>query len=602
MVAAARSILLAVVCALVCAAPTAAGLPVPAPNPVQAENALPGTTAWLVQAGGDIEVYASQISAVSATSSTSMSAPRTDTGSPSTGSAGTAAPVRAWSAARPAAAPTSRAARRGRRSGAEPIRAGWPVTDTMRVGGDWTSGYYLAEAVLTSGPWVGRVATTFFVVHPPAQTPGSSVLVQVPVNTWEAYNAWGGKSLYDFFPPRAYAVSFDRPFGLMAQSPMWWEIQLVRFLEREGYDVSYQTDVDTDLDGASLLRHRLVMVAGHDEYWSGAMRDAFDTALADGTNLAFMGSNDGYWQVKYADGDRTIVSAKSLSDPNPVLAEKTAMFREIGRPECELMGVQHQFLRVLPHALDYTVTPAGAADPWLAGTGFNAGDTVAGVVGREHDVINPYPMSCFHPGLTTLFHYDGGGVDQNGDAVRFTAPSGARVFASGAQQFTWALDDWRSDGSLFPEPPIQPWRGVPVDPRLQQFMREHARRPHPAGRAGRAHHPDRQPSTHCLGHAFHGPAHARVRRRSPCRRPLGAPLPRHLALRGTRAARLRAGHGRRRRRRPLAQTLGRRLRSRSAITTPHEPLPGERQPRARASTSKDKLREQAPRPRLRRGG
>ena len=49
--------------------------------------------------------------------------------------------------------------------------------------------------------------------------------------------------------------------------------------------------------------------------------------------------------------------------------------------------------------------------------------------------------------------------------------SGARVFASGAQQFAWALDDWRSDGSLFPTPPIEPWRGVPVDPRLQQFMR-----------------------------------------------------------------------------------------------------------------------------------
>jgi hypothetical protein len=201
------------------------------------------------------------------------------------------------------------------------------------------------------------------------------------------------------------------------------------------------------------------------------MRDAFDTALADGTNLAFMGSNDGYWQVKYADSDRTIVSAKSLSDPNPVLSQKTAMFREIGRPECMLMGVQHVFLHVLPHALDYTVTAAAASDGWFAGTGLHPGDTIVGVVGREHDQINPYPMSCFHPGLTVLFHYDGGGVDQNGDAVRFTAPSGARVFASGAQQFSWALDDWRSDGSLFPEPPIQPWRGVPVDPRLQQFMR-----------------------------------------------------------------------------------------------------------------------------------
>ena len=291
---------------------------------------------------------------------------------------------------------------------------------------------------------------------------GSRILVQVPVNTWEAYNRWGGKSLYDFYGPRAYRVSFDRPFGEMAQTPMWWEIQLVRFLEREGYDVSYQTDIDTNADPGSLLRHRAVVVAGHDEYWTSGIRDAFDTALAQGTNLAFMGSNDGYWRIKLEDGDRTIFGYKSLYDPAPVLADKTALFREIGRPECNLMGVLHQFLVPLPYALDYAVTDAGATDPWLAGTGFARGDAITGVVGREHDVLNPYPESCFHPGLTVLFHYDGKGIDQNGDAVRFTAPSGARVFASGAQQFAWALDDWRSDGSLAPVPPVEPWQGVPV--------------------------------------------------------------------------------------------------------------------------------------------
>ncbi len=154
-----------------------------------------------------------------------------------------------------------------------------------------------------------------------------------------------------------------------------------------------------------------------------------------------------------------------------MLADKTAMFREIGSPECMLTAVQHQFLVSRPSALDYAVTDAGAADPWLAGTGFAAGDTISGVVGREHDVLNPFPESCFHPGLTVLFHYEGDGGDQKGDAIRYTAPSGARVFASGAQQFAWALDDWRSDGTIAPVPPIDPWRGVPVDPRLQQFMR-----------------------------------------------------------------------------------------------------------------------------------
>ena len=244
----------------------------------------------------------------------------------------------------------------------------------------------------------GGVATAFFVLHDRPDAPASQIVVQVPVNTWEAYNTWGGASLYSFLGPRSIAVSLERPLGFMAQSPMWWEIQTVRFLEREGYDVTYQTDVDTDVDPASLLRHRLVIVAGHDEYWSSKMRDGFDTALAAGTNLAFMGSNDAYWNVGYGDGHTTVVSAKSLYDPNPILREKTAMFREIGRPECELMGVLHQFFVSVPTALDYAVTDAGAADPWLAGTGLHAGDTIAGVVGREHDVINPYPESCFHPG------------------------------------------------------------------------------------------------------------------------------------------------------------------------------------------------------------
>ena len=516
MVLAARAVFSVAVCALACSVSSAAVSRAPALNAIQRENARPGTTAWQMQAGGDIAVYTSQISAGAGDEldfhvSTAYRYRIVDYRLGWYGGAGAR-----LVGCSPGCSSDEQGRAQGPPVGAEPIRAGWPVTDVMRVGVDWTSGYYLAEAVLTSGPWTGRVATTFFVVHPPAHALGSEILVQVPVNTWEAYNAWGGKSLYDFFPPRAYAVSFDRPFGAMAQSPMWWEIQLVRFLEREGYDVSYQTDVDTDLDGASLLRHRLVMVAGHDEYWSGAIRDAFDTALAEGTNLAFMGSNDGYWRIKYSDDDRTIVSYKSLYDPNPVLAQKTAMFREIGRPECELMGVQHQFLRVLPHALDYTVTAAGAADPWLAGTGLHAGDAVVGVVGREHDVINPYPISCFHPRLTVLFHYDGAGVDQNGDAVRFTAPSGARVrLRSAAVRLgTRRLAQRRIAVPRAARAALERRSRRPASAAVHA---QHARRPNEACLSGWALRPDgrRPPARADQPHGR--PAHARIRRRSPCR-------------------------------------------------------------------------------------
>ena len=210
-------------------------------------------------------------------------------------------------------------------AGEEPIRAGWRATDVLRTGGEWTSGYSVVEAVLTSGPEAGRAGWTFFVLRAAAGAAPTAILVQAPVNTWEAHNQWGGKSLCDV-----------------------------------------GTRAHTDRGPTSLLRHQLVIVAGHDEYWTLAM-----------------------------------------DDPNPDPPRKTAMFREIGRPESCLMGVQHTFFAVLRHPLDYTVNPAGASDPWLAGTGLRAGDTVAGVVGREHDKLSPYPAACFRPGLTVIFHYDG---------------------------------------------------------------------------------------------------------------------------------------------------------------------------------------------------
>ena len=287
-----------------------------------------------------------------------------------------------------------------------PIRANWPVTDTFAAGSNWVSGSYMIRFVLTSGPRVGLASWTFLIVREPAART-SQILVQVPVNTWEAYNAWGGKSPYDTkIRQRMYRVSFDRPYGAEAQSPLWYEIQLVRFLERNGYT--------------------------------------------------------GYWQLKYEDGGRTLFGYKSLYDPEPNLRLKTATFRDVGRPESELMAVQHQF--ILPPQFaqhDYTVTEAARNDPWFAGTGLSPGDTIKDALGPEYDVINPFPNSCVKPGLKVLFHFQGYPTMQNGDAVRFTAPSGAQVFASGAQRFTWALDTWGT---------AQFGHAAPANPGVQRFM------------------------------------------------------------------------------------------------------------------------------------
>jgi hypothetical protein len=239
---------------------------------------------------------------------------------------------------------------------------------------------------------------------------------------------------------------------------------MVRFLEREGYDVAYQTDRDTDLRPESLQQHRLVVVIGHDEYWTKRMRDAFDAARDAGTNLAFTNSNAAYWQVRYEDGGRTLVAYKRASpDPEADPALRTIQFRELGRPECALLGVMHYVIRTHQTGpVDYTATDAAATDPWFAGTGFRPGDVVADVVGNEWDSLphSPDTWACHQPGVTDLFHYEG--PPQNADAVRYTAPSGARVFATGAQQWSCSLDTFNLGVH---------GRTLAPDPRLRQFMR-----------------------------------------------------------------------------------------------------------------------------------
>nr|MBA3907530.1 hypothetical protein [Pseudonocardiales bacterium] len=164
--------------------------------------------------------------------------------------------------------------------GAGTVVANWPVTDEITIGEGWVSGLYEVRARLLSGPQAGNSATTFLVVR---QSHSSSrMLVQIPTNTWQAYNGWGGTSLYPFSSQdgrQAIRVSYERPYAWSlpgGQGPLGWELPLLRFIERHGYDVTYQSDVFTAAHPNSLLRHRLVVVAGHSEYWTKSMRDGFD--------------------------------------------------------------------------------------------------------------------------------------------------------------------------------------------------------------------------------------------------------------------------------------------------------------------------------------
>ena len=443
-------------------------------DPIRAENMRSGTTAWEAPDGDGVAIdgYASEVSALPGETlhlhvSTRPAAPYHVEVYRLGWYGGSGARLLACIPVGCSAFEEGKPRRGGTPGTGGLVKADWPVTDQITVPADWTSGYLMVRFLRESG----QAWTTYVILRePPAHH--SMILVQVPVNTWQAYNGWGGMSLYEFdyaHGQRANHVSFDRPYAWKlqgGQSPLVWEIQTVRFLERMGYDVSYQTDVDTHRDPGSLLRHRLVLVNGHDEYWTKQMFDAFDGARNRGTNLAFMGANAAYWQIRYEDAERTVVAYKSFSDPISDPALKTVRFRELTPPryECALIGIQHQGAVLDWPPGDYVAQGPALDDAWMAGTGFKTGDVVRGVVSTESDTIpgnETAASSCTHA-LTVFFHRErGGDKDGNADAIRYTDPSGARVFASGSHQWSWALDSFRygSQGG-----------DVPADPRIQRFM------------------------------------------------------------------------------------------------------------------------------------
>ena len=194
------------------------------------------------------------------------------------------------------------------------------------------------------------------------------------------------------------------------------------------------------------------------------MRDSFEAARAAGTNLAFLGANIAYWQVRYEDASRTMVGYKSAADPEPDASRKTMLFRELTppRPECALLGVQHYTGAYDWPRADFAV--GSASDAWLSQSGLTSSSVVAGIVSREHDQIpagSPAGSSC-SLAVTVLFHHDGDRDLTRAEAVRYTAQSGARIFSTGSLEFGWALDSYRVNGDGIESP---------VDPGVQQFTR-----------------------------------------------------------------------------------------------------------------------------------
>jgi hypothetical protein len=360
--------------------------------------------------------------------------------------------------------------------------AHWDVPATA------VSGIYIALLKRTDN---GGTSHIVFIVRDDASH--ADLFFQASDATWQAYNVYGGNSLYvgTTSLPNGHAskVSYNRPFltrnggggGGVAQDWLFnAEYPMIRFLEKNGYDITYTTDIDAARYGSLILNHKVFMSVGHDEYWSAEQRSNVEAARDAGVHLAFFSGNEIYWKTRWENSTdasnapyRTLVCYKegtlgenvcgTKCDPSP---EWTGLWRDgcnypsAGgcRPENALSG------QISWQNTSGSIQVPGAYKNlrfWrnTSIAGLSTEDIATfpdGTLGHEWN-WEQFPDSYPH-GRITMSSTTIGGYTHKLSLYRHSG--GALVFGAGTIQWAWGLDDTHDRGN---QPPSQDMQQATVN-------------------------------------------------------------------------------------------------------------------------------------------
>src|ERR671911_218915 len=290
--------------------------------------------------------------------------------------------------------------------------------------GPWPTGVYFVK--LTAGD--GRIGYAPFIVRPTVLGERSRVAVVMPTNTWQAYNfrdadgnGWGDT----WYAKRAQSTAaLGRMYIRRGVPPQWrkYDVDFVRWLHATGKqpDVLTETDLESIRTAEELIRlYDFVLFPGHTEYVTRHEYDLIRNYRELGGNLAFLSANNFFWEVR--------LEGRTL--------RRTRLWRDVGRPESELLGVQYPANDDGRRQRPFVVRAASTAPWFFAGTGLGDGAEFGqelGGYGIEIDQTTPFTPpgtivlaeipDVFGPGLTAQMSY-------------YETPAGARVFAAGVIDF-----------------------------------------------------------------------------------------------------------------------------------------------------------------------
>lgn len=239
------------------------------------------------------------------------------------------------------------------------------------------------------------------------------------VMTWQAYNQWGGSSLYKGADgsreSKADVVSFERPYdGDGSGQFRYMEQPLILLAEKLGLDINYVTDVDVDQNINVFQNSPTIVLGSHSEFWTQTMRQRYDDAVAHGKNLIVFGGNTAY--------ALTSLVGKQLKSRTP--------YRDLKNPESLLLGSQYFALGIRKDLISNNVWPFSVLgkDAQIKGIYGYEADTAMGTVGPGVQVLARAAISPTEKGFVAMSTY-------------YRADSGAAVMNMGTNGWVCAVSN-----------------------------------------------------------------------------------------------------------------------------------------------------------------
>jgi hypothetical protein len=269
---------------------------------------------------------------------------------------------------------------------------GWPPAFEVEVPADWSSAGYVVTTRAEAADGTAAVHHHIFFVRPHGTGRRGRVLLLSTTSTWLAYNEWGGSNHYEGINgpggnEYAPVVSTERPWSrgfvvlpkgapriaLTEPPPMgaairyphmewafangyskkycsagWasYDRNFVTWAQAQGLEVDSISQHDLHFRPELLEGYACVVIVGHDEYWSAAMRDHIEAYIEAGGRVARFAGNF-IWQVRLENDGLSQVCYKlraETDDPVRDTAERhllTTLWesRAVNRPGALTFGL-----------------------------------------------------------------------------------------------------------------------------------------------------------------------------------------------------------------------------------------------------------------------